>query len=65
MVICLAGWAPTLAVSIAADYFQLSAESLLAAVVIAIMTILPFAVAAAGMVWLLRGTVRVSAAVGG
>ncbi len=56
VVICIAGWAPTLAVAIVAEYLQLSSESLLALVIIVIGTILPFAVAAGGMVWLLRHT---------
>lgn len=54
VVICIAGWVPTLAFAILAEYAQLSSESLFALVIIAIGTILPFAVAAGGMVWLLR-----------
>lgn len=56
VVICIAGWVPTLAFSLVAEYLQLSSESLLALVIVAIGTILPFAVAAGGMVWLLRQT---------
>jgi hypothetical protein len=56
VVICIAGWVPTLAFAIAAEYLQLSSESLFAIVIIVIGTILPFAVAAGGMVWLLRQT---------
>ena len=56
VVICIAGWVPTLAFAIAAEYLQLSSESLFAIVIIAIGTILPLAVAAGGMAWLLRQT---------
>ncbi len=56
VVICIAGWVPTLAFAIVAEYLQLSSESLFAIVIIAIGTILPFAVAAGGMAWLLRQT---------
>jgi hypothetical protein len=47
---------PTLAFAIVGEYLQLSSVSLFAIVMIAIGTILPFAVAAGGMVWLLRQT---------
>jgi hypothetical protein len=57
--ICIGGWVPTLAFSIVAEYLQLSEESLFAIVMIAIGTILPFAVAAGGMAWLLRQTTLV------
>ncbi len=57
-VICIAGWAPTLALAIVGESLQLSSETLFALVMIAIFTILPFAVAAGGMVWLLRQTAR-------
>ena len=63
VVICIAGWVPTLAFSVAAEYLQLSPESLFAIVAIAIGTILPFAVAAGGMVWLLRQTTPVRQAI--
>ncbi len=53
-ILCLAGWVPTLAMSIAGEYLQLSTATLLALAVILIGTILPFAVAAGGMAWLLR-----------
>ncbi|MGB8643959.1 MAG: hypothetical protein WCF84_01880 [Anaerolineae bacterium] len=56
VVICVAGWAPTLAFSIVFGYLQLSEATLFALVAIAIGTILPFAVAAGGMAWLLRQT---------
>lgn len=56
VIICVAGWVPTLAASVMFGYFQLSSETLLAFVVIVVGTILPFLVAAAGMVWLLRQT---------
>ncbi len=56
IVICIAGWVPTLAVAIVAGYLQLPVESLFALVIIVIGTILPFVVAAGGMVWLLRQT---------
>ncbi len=57
VVVCIAGWAPTLAASIVFGYLQLSPETLLALVVIVTGTILPFVVAACGMVWLLRQTI--------
>lgn len=63
VVICIAGWVPTLAVSVVAEYLQLSSESLFALVIIVIGTILPFAVAASGMVWLLRQTAPASRAI--
>ena len=56
VVICIAGWVPTLAFAILGEYLQLSSESLFAIVIIAIGTILPLAVAAGGMAWLLRQT---------
>ena len=56
VILCIAGWVPTLAASIVFGYLQLSPESLLALVIIVIGTILPFMVAAGGMVWLLRQT---------
>ena len=56
VIICIAGWVPTLAASMIFGYLQFSSESPLALVVIVIGTILPFIVAAAGMVWLLRQT---------
>lgn len=56
VVICIAGWVPTLAASVIFGYLQLSSETLLALVMIVTGTILPFAVAAGGMVWLLRQT---------
>jgi hypothetical protein len=56
VVICIAGWVPTVAFAIAAEYLQLSSESLFAIVMIAVGAILPLAVAAGGMVWLLRQT---------
>lgn len=58
VVICIAGWVPTLAFAIADAYLQFFSESpfVLAISMIAIGTILPFAVAAGGMVWLLRQT---------
>lgn len=56
VVICIEGWVPTLAFAMAEEYLQLSSESLFALVIIVIGTILPFAVAAGGMVWLLRQT---------
>lgn len=62
VVICTAGWAPTLAFSILAGYAQLPLESLFAAVIILVGTISPFAVAAGGMVWLLRQSARPSQA---
>ncbi len=64
VVICIAGWVPTLAVALVAEYLQLSSETLLALVIIAIGTILPFAVAAGAMVWLLRQTPRAGLALG-
>ncbi len=54
VVICIAGWVPTFAASILFEYLQLPLETLFALVVIVIGTILPFVVAAGGMVWLLR-----------
>ncbi len=54
--ICIAGWVPTFAVALLAEYAQVSSESLFALVIILIGTILPFVVAACGMVWLLRQT---------
>lgn len=54
VVICTAGWVPTLAAAIVFGYLQLSEATLFALVTIAIGTILPFVVAAWGMVWLLR-----------
>lgn len=54
VVICIAGWVPTLVVSIVGEYSQLSSESVFTFAIILIGTILPFAVAAGGMVWLLR-----------
>ncbi len=62
-IICIAGWAPTLAFAILAEYFQLSSETLLALVVIALGTILPLAVAAGAMVWLLRQPARAGLAI--
>lgn len=62
VVICTAGWAPTFAFAIAGESLPLSSESLFAIIIIAIGTILPFAVAAGGMVWLLRQTARVTQA---
>jgi hypothetical protein len=60
VVICIAGWVPTLAFAIVAEYAQVDYESLFALVIIVTGTILPFAVAAGGMVWLLRQTPRMS-----
>ena len=62
VVICIGGWVPTLALSILFAFVPIPLESLFALVVIAVGTILPFAVAAAGMVWLLRQTARTSEA---
>lgn len=64
VVICIAGWMPALAFAIGAEYVQLSPESLFALVIIVIGTILPFAMAAGGMVWLLRQTARASQPIG-
>lgn len=63
VVICIAGWVPTLVIAVVAEYLQLSSESLFALVIIVIGTILPFAVAAGGMVWLLRQTAPASQAI--
>lgn len=54
VVICIAGWVPTLVFSIVAGYVQFPYESPFAAIIIVIGTILPFVVAASGMVWLLQ-----------
>ena len=64
VVICIAGWMPALVFAIGAEYILLSPESLFALVIIVIGTVLPFAVAAGGMVWLLRQTARASQAIG-
>lgn len=56
VIICVAGWVPAFAASIVFGYLQLSVETVLAFVVIVIGTVLPFAAAAGGMVWLLRKT---------
>ncbi len=60
IVICLAGWLPALLLAIAGESLQLSPETFFAVAValIAIATVLPFAAAAGGMVWLLRQTTR-------
>jgi hypothetical protein len=64
VLICLAGWAPTLALAIVGDSLQLSSDSLIAVVMIASFTVLPFAAAAGGMVWLLQQNGRASQAIG-
>lgn len=58
VLICLAGWVPAFTVALADMYLQFTSTSPigLVLVVIAIGTILPFAVAAGGMAWLLRQT---------
>ncbi len=63
-VLCLTAWVPTLVLAIADIYLQFPSETLLALVLIAIFTILPFAVAAGGMAWLLRQTADASPAEG-
>ncbi len=54
VVICIAGWVPTLAAALVAEYVLVPLESLLVLVIVVIGTVLPFVVAAGGMVWLLR-----------
>lgn len=56
IIISIAGWVPSLVFAIVAAFTQISYESPFTAVAIAIGTILPFAVAAGGMAWLLRQT---------
>lgn len=63
VVICITGWVPTLALSIVGDSL-LPSDLGIVMVLIAIFTILPFAVAAGAMVWLLRQTTRASLAIG-
>ncbi len=70
IVICLAGWAPTLVLSLIGDSLfastgnsMVASELIILMILIATFTILPLAVAAAGMVWLLRQTPRASQAI--
>ncbi len=56
LVICVAGWVPAFALAVLDLYLHFSSDSLLTMVLIAVFTILPFALAAGGMVWLLRQT---------
>src|SRR5512146_2868033 len=63
VVICIVAWLPTLAASVVFGYLQLSPESLFALFVIVTGTILPFAVAAGGMAWLLRQITPASQAI--
>ncbi|MCL4489083.1 MAG: hypothetical protein M1570_13280 [Chloroflexi bacterium] len=62
VILCIAGWVPTLAFALVAINVPVDYESPVAAVIIATGTILPFAVAAGGMVWLLRQTALTSQA---
>jgi hypothetical protein len=63
IIISIAGWVPSFVFAIAATYIQISNESPFTAVAIAIGTILPFAVAAGGMAWLLRQTLSACQAI--
>jgi hypothetical protein len=64
VVICIAAWVPTLLLSVLWENFQIPLESLFALILIIVFTILPFAAAAAGMVWLLRQATPMSQAAG-